>query len=478
MFLNSIFLALYVLTFLLLPVVITQKKRPSAALAWIMAILFLPFIGAFLYLLVGTERITNKGKQKLDSNLKLRKKLSDLRDSWASKSLPDGSSEFSEGIRDIMRISSELSLFAPVGNNEVKILVDAEETYKEMEEAIMGAEHHISLEYYIFHPDKVGARFRNLLAKKARQGVIVHFLYDAIGSNRLGWSWKFLDGFREANIEPRDFLPIRTFFKPWNINLRNHRKVLVVDSHIGFTGGINIGENFLNHHGKRWRDTHIMIKGPAVIQLQWLFLEDWYFATGEDLLSHNYFLPDKSKGNYLAQVVPSGPDETGEAIQRVFFTAITRARKSVYLTTPYFVPDQTIITALQTAAMSGVDVELLLPKSSDHRFVLLAGRSYYEDLLKCGVKIFEYLPGIIHAKMLVVDGEIVVIGSANVDMRSFSYSFEVNVNVYSSQFAQTAEKVFVDDLKRSRQLSPDIFFKRPSYIRFGENFCRLFSSLL
>jgi cardiolipin synthase A/B len=478
MLLNTIVLILYFLTFLLLPVVITQKKRPSSAIAWIMAILFLPFIGAFLYLLVGTERITNKGKQKLASNLKLRKKLSDLKDSWASKNLPHGSSEFSEGIRDIMRISSELSLFAPVGNNEVKILVDAEETYKEMEEVIMGAEQQISLEYYIFYPDKVGTRFRDLLAEKARQGVKVHFLYDAIGSHKLGWSWKFLEGFRKAKIEPRDFLPIRTFFRPWNINLRNHRKVLIVDNNIGFTGGINIGEDFLNQDGKCWRDTHIMIKGPAVIQLQWVFFEDWHFATGEDLLSHDYFLPSKSKGIYMAQVVPSGPDESGDAIQKVFFTAITRARKSVYLTTPYFVPDQTIITALQTAAMRGVDVKLLLPEKSDHRFVLLAGRSYYDDLLKCGVKIFEYMKGIIHAKMLVVDGEIVVIGSANVDMRSFSYSFEVNVNVYSLEFANGAEKVFLADLKNSRELTPHNFFKRPSYVRFGENFCRLFSSIL
>lgn len=477
MFLGSIVLALYFLTFILLPVAITQKKRPSSAIAWIMAILFLPFIGAFLYMLVGTERITHKGKQKLASNLKLRTKLTDLKDSWASKNLPDVRSQFSEGVRDIMRISSELSLFAPVGNNEVKILVDAEETYKEMEEAIIGAEHHIGLEYYIFYPDRVGTRFRDLLAEKARQGVRVHFLYDAIGSRRLGWSWKFLEGFRKAKIEPRDFLPIRTFFKPWNINLRNHRKVLIVDNNIGFTGGINVGEDFLNQDGKRWRDTHIMIKGPAVIQLQWVFFEDWYFATGEDLFS-NYFLPVEPEGNCMAQVVPSGPDESGDAIQKVFFTAITQAKKRVYLTTSYFVPDQTIITALQIAAMRGIEVKLLLPEKSDHRFVLLAGRSYYDDLLKSGVRIFEYIGGLIHAKMLLVDDEIVVIGSANVDIRSFSYSFEVNVNVYNREFANVAEQVFVEDLGNSRELIPDNFSKRPSYIHFAENFCRLFSSLL
>ena len=206
---TNIFLIVYFLTYLLLPIVITQKKRPSSTLAWIMAILFLPFIGAFLYFLVGTERVTNKGKQKLWSNLRMREKLVDLKETWASKNLPDASSGLSEGIRDIMRISSELSLFAPVDNNEVQILVDADETYRKIEEAIREAEHHINLEYYIFYPDKVGSRFRDLLVEKASQGVKVHFLYDAVGSIQLGWSWKFLEGFHEAGIEPRDFLPIR-----------------------------------------------------------------------------------------------------------------------------------------------------------------------------------------------------------------------------------------------------------------------------
>ncbi len=474
----SILKILYFLTFLLIPIVITRKKRPTAALGWIMAIIFLPFLGSFLYLLFGTDRIKNKGKQKFISNIGLRKKHYDIEANLSSNELPSYKQELPLEIMDILRVSGKLSPFNAIENNGLEILVDAEEAYQRMEKAILNARHHINLDYYIFNPDKVGARFRDLLVEKARQGVKVNFLYDAVGSMSLGWSSKFLDSFRASGIEPREFLPLRTFFKPWNINLRNHRKILIVDNMIGFTGGLNVGEDFLNRRGKKWRDTHMMIEGPAVTQLQWVFCEDWYFATGEDLFTPVYFTSTASGGDYIAQVIPGGPDQREEAIQRIFFTAISEAKKSVYITTPYFIPDRTVYIALQTAALRGVDVRLLFPFKSDHPFVLLAAHSYYEDLLKSGARIFEYIPGILHAKMLVADSHFVVLGSANVDIRSFSYSFELNVQVYGYKFAKIAEDVFLADLENSRELSRDEFLKRPGYIQFAENVCRLFSALL
>jgi cardiolipin synthase len=472
-----VFKVLYFLSLLLLPVVITRKKRPTAALAWIMAIVFLPVLGAFLYLLFGTDRIKNKGKQKFITNVGLREKHHDIEAYWSSERLLASKHELPDQIANIMRVTNKLSPFGPVDNNRLEILVDAEETYQKMEEAILSAEHHVNLDYYIFEPDKVGARFRDLLVNKARQGVKVNFLYDAVGSMRLGWAWKFLEGFHVAGIQPQEFLPLRTFFKPWNINLRNHRKILIVDNRVGFTGGLNIGEDFLNDGSQRWRDTHMMIEGPAVTQLQWVFCEDWYFATGEDLFKPDYFPQSMSNGDYVAQVVPDGPDEGVESIKSIFFTAISEARKSVYITTPYFIPDQTINLALQMAALRGVDVKLLLPHKSDHPLVLLASRSYYDDLLKSGVSIFEYMPGILHAKMFIVDDHLVVIGSANHDIRSFSYSFEVNVQVYNNEFTEMAKRVFLQDIERSRELSANEFLKRPSHVRFSENTCRLLSSL-
>jgi cardiolipin synthase len=478
MLIYSVLKILYPLTFLLIPVVITRKKRPTSALGWIMAIIFLPFMGAFLYLLFGTDRIKNKGKQKFISNVGLREKHHDIEPDWFWPNLREVKYDLPFEAADILRVSSKLSPFGAVEGNALEILVDGEETYQKMEEAILGAQHHVNLDYYIFDPDKVGARFRDLLVKKAGQGVKINFLYDAIGSLRLGWAWRFLDGFRVAGIEPREFLPLRTFFKPWNINLRNHRKLLIVDNKIGFTGGINIGEDFLNGKGNRWRDTHMRLEGPAVAQLQWVFCEDWYFATGEDLFNPDYFPPVETSGDYIAQVVPGGPDQTQEVIPRLFFTAISEAKKSVYITTPYFIPDLPVFTALQAAALRGVDVRLLLPFKSDHPFVLLAARSYYEDLLKSGARIFEYMPGILHAKMLVVDDHFVVLGSANLDIRSFSYSFELNVQVYSEIFTEIAVKVFLKDLENARELTADEFLRRPSHVEFAENVCRLFSPLL
>ena len=215
-----------------------------------------------------------------------------------------------------------------------------------------------------------------------------------------------------------------------------------------------------------------------VDQLQWVFCEDWDFATGEELFTGNYFPPIELSGNKAAQVVPSGPDEVLDPIHKVFVAAISQSKRSVYLTTPYFIPDKAIFMALQLAALRGVDVRLLLPRKSDHRFVMLAGRSYYEELLQSGIRIFEYVPSILHAKMFVVDSSFVVIGSANMDIRSFDYDFEANAQVYDEEFAKGAEKVFFADLRNSREVSLDVVVNRPAHIRFSENLCRLLSSLL
>lgn len=468
----------WLLSWLVLPVVITKKKRPVHALAWMMAVVFLPVLGAILFFVFGTDRIVNKGRRKIFSNEKLRDHFRRVEAAWAFSKWHDSEKKLPKTLEDVARICRKFGLFDAVGNNEVKILTEVRGTYDMMEEAIRSAEHHINCEYYIFRPDLAGARFRDLLIEKARQGVRVNFLYDAIGSRKLGWDRKFLTRFQEAGIEPRDFLPLRTFFKPWNINLRNHRKIIVIDNRIGFTGSLNIGRDFLARtDGKKFRETHIMVQGPVVDHLQWIFCEDWYFATGKILLPE-FFLPVEAAGDEIAQVVASGPDAREEAIHKAFVLAISQAQKSIYLTTPYFIPGQALNLALQLAALRGVDVRLLVPRQSDHLFVLLAGRSYYDVLLQNGVRIFEYMPSILHAKMLVVDGHFTVIGSANADLRSMSYNFEVNVQVYGAAFAQQAEAVFLADLEQSREIDAAVYLKRPATVRFRENVCRLLSPLL
>ena len=472
------FVIIYAFTLFLIPVVIMKRKGPTAAIAYILAIIFLPIVGGAIFLIFGTERITNKGRQKFFHNRKLRKKLERMEREWAPTLAESIKLNMPRQLHDIISLGRKLSFFDAVGSNDVKILVDAEATYRKMEELICSAERFINLEFYIFRTDEVGEYFLNLLVEKAQQGVVVNFLYDALGSRSLGWNREFRKRFREGGVNVKDFLPLRTFIKPWNMNLRNHRKILVVDNKVGLTGSINIGKDFLPNDKNEWRETQVLIRGPAVTQLQWIFCEDWYFATGEELLSSVYFPDATDAGDDVVQVVASGPDIRAKAIHKIYFTAISQASRSIYLTTPYLILDQSLLLALNLAAMRGVDVRILVPKESDHKIVTLAGRSFYEELMKNNIKIYEFLPGNNHAKMLIVDGYFTVIGSTNADIRSFDFDFELNVQTYGKRFARQAENLFFKDLNDSRQLILTDFINRSNLNKFGENVCRLLSPLM
>ena len=466
----------YLLSLLIVPIIIAQKKNPVSALAWIMATILLPIVGPILYLIFGTGRIQNRGHQKMFSNARARKTLRKIETGWPPSGMPR-TEELPHELENIIRLCHRYSFFDAVAGNQIDILVDAEKTYQKMEDAILKAAHHINLDFYIFRPDKVGNRFRALLIKKAKEGVKVHLLYDAVGSLRLGLSHGFLDSLRKSGVCVQEFLPLRIFFRPWYMNLRNHRKILIVDNKIAFAGSLNIGEDFLNTKRRKWRETSVMIQGPAVAQLQWIFCEDWYTAALRMPGNSDYFVPFDPMGDHIIQIVASGPDEREDAIHKAFFMAISSAKKLVYLTTPYFIPDEAFYLALQMAAARDVDVRLLVPHKSDHPLVLLASRSYYDNLLKSGVRIYEFDSGILHAKMLIVDGQLAVIGSANADVRSFRYDFEVNVQVYSEDVAKQAEQVFFADVGKSVELTKS-FLKRPGRVRFVENIFRLLSPLL
>jgi cardiolipin synthase len=442
-----------------------------------MAIVFLPFIGPLLYLVFGTDRIKNRRLEKLLLDKSVRRKLRQIEIHWAPAKKKREGIVLSRDSEDIIRVCRKFSLFDAVADNRVELIVDANEAYSMMEEAMRAAHHHINLDYYIFRPDTVGKRFGNVLMQKAREGVRVNVLYDAFGSRKLGYSRRFLDSLRKAGVRIEDFLPLRVFMRPWYVNLRNHRKIMVIDNTVAFTGSLNIGEDFLNTKKRKWRETSVKIQGPSVAQLQWVFCEDWYTATGEILPFSEYFGSYRDAGDHIVQIVASGPDIREKAMQKAFFMAIASAKKSIYLTTPYFIPDEAMYLGLQLAALRGVDVRLLLPRKSDHPLVVLAGRSYYDDLLRSGVKIYEYTRGLLHAKLLIVDGRLSIIGSANADIRSFRYSFEVAVQVYGENFAQEAEHLFHIDLRRSSRVS-DSYLERPARIRFLENLLRLSSPLL
>ncbi|MBN2365176.1 MAG: cardiolipin synthase [Calditrichaeota bacterium] len=477
-----VLLCLYLISLVLIPVVVNKRKRPVVTLAWIMAIIFLPYLGAAMFLIFGTERIVNKGRVKLSSNDFLKKLLQDIEEQWApdifTGNTPDDSIE---ALQHIIRISEKYSFFKVVADNSVEFLVDSEQAYPSMEDAIRSAENHINMEFYIFEADNVGHRFKDLLIQQSRKGVKVHFLYDSLGSMNLNWNRKFLNELTDAGVKVSKFLPINEYVRPWNINLRNHRKLMVVDNRVGFTGSLNIGETFVAKKDQdfgEWRETFVKIEGPAVSQLQWIFCEDWYFSTGEELISREYFTPADSRGDALLQMVASGPDVREKAIYKIFLTAIYQARYYVYVTTPYFIPDRSLFLALQLTASRGVDVRILVPRKSDHTFVLMAGRSYYEELMENEVKIYEYNKGHLHAKMLVVDDQFTVVGSANADIRSFDFDFEINAQIYGEEEAKKAADIFRTDLNNSKLLKLPEFRYRPMSEKFSENFCRLLSPLL
>ncbi|WP_312086828.1 cardiolipin synthase, partial [Exiguobacterium sp.] len=287
---------------------------------------------------------------------------------------------------------------------------------------------------------------------------------------------------QEAGVEVRAFFPVVLPFISSKSNYRNHRKIVVIDGTVAFTGGINVGDEYIgrDQHFGFWRDTHLLVRGEAVSELQLIFLQDWYYMTGERLFTPFYMEPleyvDEATGG--VQIIASGPDEPHEAMKSLYFGLITEARESVYIASPYLIPDEDLMTALKTAAMSGIDVRILLPSFPDHKIVFYASRSYFDDLLQAGVKIYEYNKGFMHSKVIVVDDAIATIGTANMDLRSFHLNFEVNAFLYGTNSVHQLTRDFYEDFSQSTQVDADLFHRRPLRRRLVESISRLFSPLL
>jgi cardiolipin synthase len=324
----------------------------------------------------------------------------------------------------------------------------------------------------------MGTRLRDLLIRKARDGVTVRFLYDKVGSIWL--SKKFLKPMREAGIHVASFLPGPTFRERWSLNLRNHRKIAVVDGRVGFTGGMNIGDEYVGRNAALgfWRDTHLKLRGPTVLQLQQVFVEDWFYATREELTAHELFPEPADAGPVAAQVLAGGPDGDAYVFQSLMFAAINEARQQVLLATSYFVPPLPLVTALETAAQRGVRVRLLLPGKSAYTWTLLAARSYYESMLSAGVEIYEYEHGLLHSKVLSVDGTWSLVGSPNFDARSLLLNFEAAVALYDARTATTLEDQFEADVKRATKIELDRWKNRKQMYVLSENICRLFAPVM
>ena len=464
----------YLFTLILIRwVVLTKKRQPLSSIAWILVIVLLPYLGGILFLFFGVNRVERRRKTRLAARRNVIEHLPPLP---GSEETPHPELNLIQS--HLQKLTHRTCGSVPTDGNQITLLADTNVALRRIELAIMSAQESVHLEYYIWRADKTGTRLRDMLVEKAREGVKVRFLYDGFGSLFLRRG--FLKPMLDAGVALATFLPGQSLRERWSINLRSHRKIVVVDGRTGFTGGMNIGDEYLGRNKKfgYWRDTHLELRGPTVPQLQQVFAEDWYYATGEELTQPERFPPPRESGDVLAQVVSGGPDADVAAFHALMFAAINEAQQKVTLATSYFVPTDPLVMALETAAWRGVQVRLLVAGKSAHRWTVLAGRSYYDSLLKAGVEIHEYKRGILHSKTLSVDGCWSLVGTPNFDARSLLLNFEVGVAMYDPGIAAQLEQHYEDDIQHARRIRLEHWNHRPLRQVFVENVCRMFSPVM
>ena len=461
----------------------------TKALAYVLAVIFLPFAGMVFYFVFGT----NYRKRKIYS----RKLLADDDQSKRletaiqrkSLSLIAGGNEVVQMHKGIARLLLKENMSPLTGGNKVELLINGELKFPRVLEALLAAEHHIHMEYYIYEDDEIGRTIEEILKQKARAGVEVRLIYDDFGSRSI--RKKLVPRLKSAGVQTFPFYEIIFLALANRLNYRNHRKIIVVDGRIGFIGGINVSDGYINapekgkkQHKKKklfWRDSHVRIEGAGVHYLQHLFLCDWNFCAKQALVPNADYFPRLNgagqDGKYV-QIAASGPDSDNPTILFSLLQAIHQASAELLITTPYFIPEQAVIDALRIAALSGVKVKLLVPGKSDSKIVNAAARSFYGELLDVGVDIYLYQKGFVHAKTLVADKSLSIIGSANMDYRSFDLNFEANAIVYDEAFGQELAKSFYDDLEGSVKLDTFQWEKRFWLPKLMEKTVRLIAPLL
>ena len=467
----NIGLAIYILYF--------EKERASSLWAWILLLFFLPVIGFFLYITFGKP--FSKKKLKSTENYVyplLRERVHEqMIDIDRGEPVSSGiSSEFKDSIR--MALKSEGTPITR--NNQIEFYTHGQTKFDALYQDIEAAKDHVHLEYFRIRDDELGRRFLRLLTDKSKQGVKVLLLYDYIGS--FSMNDRALEELRLAGGKAVAFLPAKKLLINPNVNYRNHRKIAVVDGHTGYTGGFNIGDEYLGKNSEHgyWRDTHIRLSGEAVHFLQDRFLTDWNQATDEypvDFAS-SYFPKGVFSEGADVQIVSSGPDNDLQQIRDGLFKLITQAKKSIYVQTPYFVPDPPVLEALRTAALSGLDVKLMIPFKSDSRLIQEATLNFAKELLVAGAEVYTYSNGFLHAKTLIVDEKAFSVGSANLDNRSFSLNFETNAFVYDQPSAEGMVRIFRNDLELCEPLTGDSFRDRSLIQRLMQKTSSLIAPLL
>jgi cardiolipin synthase len=443
--------------------IVLQQREPVATLSWLLALAALPYVGFLIYYAFGPQRIHRQGRRRLRSQIAL---AGFQRGVATSDSIALG------------RVGATTTGYPMCTSTCVDLLVDGGATYDAIVDAIAASRRHVHVAYYIFAGDRSGVRIRDALIERARAGVHVRMLLDGVGSARLKRA--FLTPLVDSGVELTWFHPVRWWLTPFlrpKLNLRSHRKIVVCDGLVGFTGGINVTDDENDRlNPNAYHDLHLRFEGESVQWLQSAWLEDWHYATDQMLAESEVFAP-ATMGAIHTQVLPSGPDNAWEPIHRVHVEAIHRAERRVWLATPYFAPGQAALFALSGAAMRGLDVRLILPARSDSRLADASARSYFERLQRAGVRIHLYGPRMLHSKALLVDDGLAMVGSANFDSRSFRLNFELSVLFADNGVAAALERILAADLVVAHEVPKPP--PKPSFLqRLGEAIARLFTPIL
>ncbi|QJA10250.1 cardiolipin synthase [Romboutsia sp. CE17] len=481
----------YILGTIVAMTILLENRDPSKTVAWLLIFILLPGIGLITYAIFGrnlrkikifkTQKLANSIKEeKLFKNLEEINKIIRLEQDTITISKFLKNNEEDNARLKIISLLLNTGMFPFTTNNKIDVFVDGNEKFNSLIRDIENAKDHIHLEYFIIKDSEIGRKIKELLIKKSKENVKIRILYDDVGCWRFWFHRKFFNEMKSYGIEIVPFLPTKFPIIGGKLNYRNHRKIVVIDGQIGYTGGINIGDEYMGRNKKfgYWRDTHIRIEGTSVYMLQMTFLIDWYYNTKEVLLDKKYFPKLGSFGNSMMQVVASGPDSDWEAIHYAYFLAICQAKRSIYIETPYFIPDESIIRALKSAALSGVDVRIIFPKIADHKIVNTASYSYFDDILKSGGKVYLYNKGFTHSKVIIIDNIIASTGSANMDLRSFMLNFEINAFIYDENVIELMKEDFFEDMKNSDEIDKDEFKNRSIVEKSKESIARLFSPIL
>ncbi|CCG90393.1 cardiolipin synthase [Pediococcus pentosaceus IE-3] len=453
-----------------------EKRDISAAWAWLFVMLLLPGIGFIIYLFFGW-----KLNQRQIFDLKAQKRLGISDMAEYQKRNPKNKPTLDTNLEnDLVQMFLNTDNAILTTKNDLKIFTDGHEKFNNLFEDLKKAKHHINIEYFTIYDDQLGKKLRKILVQKAREGVQVRVLYDLFGSK--GSKQKFFKELIQAGGEVTPFMKSKLGYYSFRINFRNHRKIVVIDGSVGYIGGFNIGDQYLGRNKRfgNWRDTHLRLEGSVVLQLQSRFFMDWNASAKRQKVqfSLDYFPQSNVQNNIPMQIVSSGPENDVQKIKQGYIKMIMGAKHSIWIETPYFIPDDALMEALLIAIRSGIEVRIVIPQMPDHPFVYRATEYYVQQLLKAGARIYSYQNGFMHAKTIVVDNMITSVGSANWDIRSFKLNFEANAFMYDPKVAEQIIATIKNDLKDARELDEEYFKQQSSWKKFRQLASRLISPIL